>query len=152
VEAELYQYDINTWENIFAVSLEMLQCKDCRLARKHNMFIRVQSNIWMDEAFYGQIQPQHKALNSHSTETTRSMQFNTSYLFQQINDSKGLKCIVSLITGLNADMQNADMMPFVKLINTEDISEYVCDRINVCAIQVTSVVLHSCSKHEFVQA
>jgi hypothetical protein len=39
VEAELYQYVINTWKNGFAISMEMLQFEGCRLARKHNISI-----------------------------------------------------------------------------------------------------------------
>jgi hypothetical protein len=39
VEAKLYQYVINMRKNGFTASMEMLQFKGCRLARKHNIFI-----------------------------------------------------------------------------------------------------------------
>jgi hypothetical protein len=39
VEAEVYQYVMNTWKNGFAISMEMLQFEGCRLTRKHNISI-----------------------------------------------------------------------------------------------------------------
>jgi hypothetical protein len=37
VEADLNRYIMNIWENGFAASMEMLQFKGFRLARKHNI-------------------------------------------------------------------------------------------------------------------
>jgi hypothetical protein len=39
VEAELYHHIMNTQKNGFAVSMEILQYKGCRLAKKHNTSI-----------------------------------------------------------------------------------------------------------------
>jgi hypothetical protein len=39
LEAELYQYVMNTRKNGFAVSMEMLQFEGCKLARKHNISV-----------------------------------------------------------------------------------------------------------------
>jgi hypothetical protein len=39
VEAELYEYDMNTRKNGFAVSMEMLQFEGCRLSRKQNVSV-----------------------------------------------------------------------------------------------------------------
>jgi hypothetical protein len=39
VEAELYWYVVNTRKNGSVVSMEMLQFKGCRLARKHNISV-----------------------------------------------------------------------------------------------------------------
>jgi hypothetical protein len=73
VEAELYQYVMNTRKNRFAVSMEMLQFEGCRIASKHNISVTEFSQLWMGEAFYGQTRPHHKATNDNSTDTTRSI-------------------------------------------------------------------------------
>jgi hypothetical protein len=73
VEAELYQYVMNTRKNEFAASMEMLQFEGCRLARKYNISV---SKFKVSYGWVRRFMARHDLTTRHQTtiaETTGSI-------------------------------------------------------------------------------
>jgi hypothetical protein len=53
--------------------------------------------------------------------------------------------------GLNTDIENADVMSFVKVFITDNFLEYVRDQTSLCASQVISAVACPVTEHSLFQ-